>query len=429
MNVTPKRVLVVGSGAREHALVWKLLQSPSVREVVAAPGNAGIAAIARCVGTRADDVEGLVALARAEAFDLVVIGPEAPLVLGLVDALVAHGIAAFGPSAAAARLEGSKAFAKEIMRASGVPTADFAVFDDLDAAQAYVRAAARPLVVKADGLCAGKGVVVAKDTDEALTALDEMMGARIHGEAGARVLIEECLEGPEVSYHVVCDGTRYVPLAAAQDHKRLRDGDQGPNTGGMGAYSPPPVVSDAIEQAILRRVVEPVLATMAARGTPFRGALFVGAMIVDGEPQVLEFNTRFGDPETEVLMARWGGDVLPLFWAAAQGSLESVTTLWDAPHAVAVVLAARGYPSAPEKGATITGLEALEGDPHVVAFHAGTRRGAHGALETSGGRVLTVTAIGATLDEAAARAYTACDRIDFEGKQLRRDIGWQARTT
>ncbi|MBN8610640.1 MAG: phosphoribosylamine--glycine ligase [Deltaproteobacteria bacterium] len=424
--MTGKKVLVVGSGAREHALAWKLAQSPSVHEVIVAPGNAGIAGIARCVATAADDVRGIVALARGEQVSLVVVGPEAPLVVGLVDALNEAGIAAFGPSREAARLEGSKAFAKEIMREANVPTAGFAVFDDADAAEAYVREANRPLVVKADGLCAGKGVVVAKDTDEALEAVRVMMRERIHGEAGARVVIEECLLGPEVSYHVVCDGTRYVPLAAAQDHKRLRDGDQGPNTGGMGAYSPPPVVTATIERAILSRVVEPVLATMTARGTPFRGALFVGIMIVDGAPAVLEFNVRFGDPETEVLMARWKGDVLPLFEASARGDLTGVMPSWEAPHALAVVLAAEGYPTAPTKGARIHGLDAIEDAPGVVAFHAGTReRG--GAIEVAGGRVLAITAVGSSLDEAASRAYAACDRVHFEGMQLRRDIGWQAR--
>ena len=422
-----KKILIVGSGAREHALAWKLLESPRVREVIVAPGNTGIAGIARCVSIAADDVAGLVELARREGVDLVVVGPEAPLVVGLTDALRAVGIAAFGPSREAARLEGSKAFAKEIMREAGVPTAGFAVFDDADAAEAYVREAGRPLVVKADGLCAGKGVVVAKDTDEALEAVRAMMRERIHGDAGARVVIEECLVGPEVSYHVISDGARYVPLAAAQDHKRLLEGDRGPNTGGMGAYSPPPVVTAEVEQAILTRVVEPVLATMRARGTPFSGALFVGVMVVEGAPQVLEFNVRFGDPETEVLMARWKGDVLGLFESSAHGDLTGVVPAWGAPHALAVVLAAHGYPASPRKGDRIEGLESVADEPGVVAFHAGTRASKDGAVETAGGRVLTVTATGSTLDEAAARAYRACDRIRFEGKLLRRDIGWQAR--
>jgi phosphoribosylamine--glycine ligase len=427
------KVLVVGSGAREHAIAWKLAQSPAVREVLVAPGNAGIAGIARCVGVTAEDLGGLVDLARREAVDLVVIGPEAPLVAGLADALRAAGIPAFGPSREAARLEGSKAFAKEIMREAGVPTAGFAVFDDPDAAEAYVREAERPLVVKADGLCAGKGVVVAKDTEEALEAVRSMMRARVHGDAGARVVIEERLVGPEVSYHVVCDGARFVPLAAAQDHKRLLEGDHGPNTGGMGAYSPPPIVTAEVEQSVLTRVVEPVLARMSARGAPFTGVLFVGIMVVDGVPQVLEFNVRFGDPEAEVLVARLEGDLLPLLEGAARGDLSGVVPVWGAPCALAVVLAAHGYPSAPRKGDRIEGLGELASIDGVVAFHAGTRFApvsegrAEPSLETAGGRVLTVTATGDSLEEAASRAYGACDRIRFEGKQLRRDIGWQAR--
>lgn len=425
-----KKVLVVGSGAREHALVWKLAASPSVREVLAAPGNAGIAGLVRCAPVAADDVAGLVALARREAVDLVVVGPEAPLVLGLVDALEAEGIAAFGPSRDAARLEGSKAFAKEIMTAANVPTAAYEVFDDAERAAAFVRAAGRPFVVKADGLCAGKGVVVASSVDETIEAATAMLRDRIHGEAGARVVLEERMRGPEVSYHVVSDGTRYVALAAAQDHKRLLDGDEGPNTGGMGAYSPPPVITEAIERAVCAQVVEPVLATMRARGTPFRGALFVGLMVVDGEARVLEFNVRFGDPETEVLMARWGGDVLPLFEGSARGDLGGVALRWEAPHALAVVLAAAGYPASPRKGDTITGLDLAELDDAtraaVTVFHAGTRASGE-RIETAGGRVLTVTAVGETLELAAERAYAACDAIHFEGKQLRRDIGWQAR--
>jgi phosphoribosylamine--glycine ligase len=419
------KVLVVGSGAREHALVRKLKTSPAVGEFLAAPGNAGIAEDARVVGVAADDVPGIVALAKAERVDLVVVGPEAPLVLGLVDALAAEGIVAFGPSRAAARLEGEKAFAKDVMREAGVPTAGARTFTDASEAEAYVRGAGRPLVVKANGLCAGKGVVVAKDADEAVEAVRAMLVARVFGEAGDTILIEDTLRGPEVSFHAICDGERFVSLAAAQDHKRLRDGDQGPNTGGMGAYSPPPMVDAAMVKTIEERVIAPVLAVMKKRGTPFRGALFAGLMIEDGAPQVLEFNARFGDPETEVLLARFEGDLLPYLLGAAKGALPSATPTFG-PAAMAVVLAAEGYPASPRKGDAITGIDAARALPGVDVLHAGTRA-VDGTVVTNGGRVLAVTGRGASIDEAAERAYAGCDRIAFAGKQLRRDIGWQAR--
>lgn len=420
------RVLVVGQGAREHALAWKLSKDSGVSQVICAPGNAGTEAFAENVAVPASDVAGIVALAKAREVGLVVVGPEAPLVAGLVDACEAAGIAAFGPSAAGARLEGSKIFSKELMARAGVPTAGFRVFDDADEATAYVRAAGRPLVVKADGLAAGKGVIVARDADEAVGAIDAMLREGAFGAAGKRVLVEEQLVGPEVSYHVVSDGERYVALAPAQDHKRVFDGDEGPNTGGMGAYSPPPMVTPEIERAICTRVVEPTLAAMREAGTPFRGALFVGLMIVDGAPEVLEFNTRFGDPECECLMTRWQGDVLPLLLGAARGDLSGVALAWEAPASLAVVLASGGYPGRYDKGEAITGLDRAAEVEGVTVFHAGTRREGD-ATVTDGGRVLTVTAIGQSLDEAAARAYRAADLIDFEGKHCRRDIGWQAR--
>ena len=419
-----KTVLVVGGGAREHALVWKLRASPEVARLLCAPGNAGIAEIAETFNVGIEDIEGLVALAQNEGVELVVVGPEAPLVLGLVDALEAVGIQAFGPSKAAAVLEGSKAFAKEIMHAAHVPTAASCVFVMAEEALAYVRQAGRPLVVKADGLCAGKGVVVAKDADEACEAIDDFMVKRIHGEAGARVVIEETLVGPEVSYHVLCDGTRIVPLASAQDHKRLLDGDLGPNTGGMGAYSPPPMITPAMEREIDARVVLPVLEEMQRRGTPFRGVLFVGLMIVDGAPSVLEFNVRFGDPETTVLMARLVSDLFPLLDGSARGAFrESSEPNW-ATSALTVVLAAAGYPAAPRKGDAISGLHADTAHTHI--FHAGTRREGERVI-SNGGRVLAITATGDSIDEAAARAYARASMIQFKGMQLRHDIGWQAR--
>lgn len=419
-----ERVLVVGSGAREHALAWRLERDGA--EVHVAPGNAGIALLATLHAVDATDLKGLVSLATELAVSLVVVGPEAPLVAGLVDALEAAGIAAFGPRADAARLEGSKVFSKERMARYGIPTAAFRVFTDADAAESYVRECARPLVVKADGLAAGKGVVVASNAEEACQAIDRIMRRREFGDAGDQVLVEECLVGEEVSYHVLCDGSTYVPLAAAQDHKRALDGDRGPNTGGMGAYSPPPVVTAEVEARIRAEVVEPTLAGMVSDGTPFRGVLFVGLMIADGVPQVLEYNVRFGDPECEVLMARWGGkgdeSLLAVLGRAASGSLAGFEPRWEAPAAMSVVLAAEGYPGSYEKGRAIDGPLS---DARV--FHAGTRRKGD-AWATDGGRVLAVTTTGADLDEAASAAYALADAIHFDGMQMRRDIGWRART-
>ncbi|MFZ1864934.1 MAG: phosphoribosylamine--glycine ligase [Polyangiales bacterium] len=420
------RVLIVGGGAREHALGWRLSRDPEV-EVIGAPGNAGMAALGRTVPIDPTDADRVVQLAREESADLVVVGPEAPLVAGVVDALRSSGIDAFGPGREAARLEGSKVFSKEFMARHGIPTAGFAVFDDADAATGYIKEANRPVVVKADGLAAGKGVIVARDTQEAIAGVDHIMRERAFGEAGARVVIEECLVGEEVSYHVVSDGKQFVPLAPAQDHKRAFDGDQGPNTGGMGAYSPPPVVTADVEQKILERVIEPTLRGMAAEGRPFRGALFVGLMIVEGEPLVLEYNTRFGDPECQTLMTRWKGSVLPLIRGSARGDLGAVTPQWEAPASLCVVLASGGYPGSYHKGKVIAGLDAASGVPHVTVFHAGTTLEGD-AVVTAGGRVLSVTATGQDVDQAAERAYEAARKIDFEGKQFRQDIGWRART-
>ena len=420
------RVLIVGAGAREHALAWRLSQDDGV-DVIGAPGNAGIAAIGRTASIDPTDADQVVALAKKESADLVVVGPEAPLVAGVVNALREHGIDAFGPDREAAQLEGSKIFSKEFMARHEIPTAGFAVFDDPDAATRYIEEAQRPLVVKADGLAAGKGVIVAANAAEAIAGVDRIMREREFGNAGDRVLIEECLVGEEVSYHVVSDGERFIPLAPAQDHKRAFDGDQGPNTGGMGAYSPPPVVTAEVEQKIIDRVIEPTLRGMAAEGRPFRGALFVGLMIVDGEPMVLEYNTRFGDPECQTLMTRWKGSVMPLIRGSARGDFGDLSLEWEAPASLCVVLASGGYPGRYEKGKPITGLEAAGALPQVTVFHAGTALDGD-TVVTSGGRVLSITAIGATIDEAAERAYAAVDEIDFEGKQLRRDIGWRART-
>ncbi|MBK8169787.1 MAG: phosphoribosylamine--glycine ligase [Sandaracinaceae bacterium] len=419
-------VMVVGSGAREHALCFRIAESPRAARVYCAPGNAGTSLHATNLKVDVNDAAAIVALAKEHAIDFVVVGPEAPLVAGVVDRLRDANILAFGPSEAAAELEGSKVASKEFMARHGVPTAGFAVFADADKACAYIKSAGRPLVVKADGLAAGKGVVVAKDAAEALDAVDSMMRMRAFGDAALRIVIEETLRGEEVSYHVVSDGERFVALAAAQDHKRLRDGDQGPNTGGMGAYSPPPVFTPEVEAKVIARVIEPTLRGMREEGRPFRGALFCGLMIENGEPTVLEYNVRFGDPECEVLMARFDGDVMPLLEGSARGDLSNVSIAWRSGAAMCVVLAAGGYPSSVEKDVPIHGLADVASTPDVRVFHAGTRVQRDDVV-TAGGRVLGVCASGATLDAAAKAVYGAVARISFAGMQYRRDIGWRAR--
>jgi phosphoribosylamine--glycine ligase len=419
----PRRILIVGSGAREHALATALHD----HELVIAPGNGGTARLGRNVNVSVTDVSGLVALAERERVDLVVIGPEAPLTLGLVDALAAKSIPAFGPSRAASRLEGSKAFMKEFLKRHSIPTAAFAVFEDAEKAKAHVRAAGRPLVVKADGLAAGKGVVVAASCDEALLAIDRMMVAREFGDAGTTVVIEEILPGEEASFHVVCDGTRAIPLVAAQDHKRVSDGDRGPNTGGMGAYAPAPVVTEAVHEIVMRTVVEPTLRGMAMEGTPFRGVLFVGLMIEAGVPRVLEFNVRFGDPETAVLVPMLDGDWLALLDGAARGDLSKVTAGTKSGAALAIVMAAEGYPAKPSVGDRIEGLDAELADGAFV-FHAGTA--AEGdATVTAGGRVLAVGAYGASFAAARDVAYLAVSHIHWRGEHHRKDIGHRAMAT
>jgi phosphoribosylamine--glycine ligase len=420
------RVLVVGSGGREHALVWKIAQSPLVSQVLAAPGSDAIGAHATChPQVKAADVDAVVTLARQEAADLVVVGPEDPLAAGLADRLQEAGIAVFGPSQQAARLEASKAFARQFMARHGIPSAEFEVFDDQQAARAHVRALGGPCVVKADGLAAGKGVAVCDTPAEAEAALEETMGARRFGEAGASVVIEERLEGEEASYYALTDGEQVVTLAAAQDHKRALDGDRGENTGGMGAYSPTPVLSEAIEKRVLEEIVHPTIRGMAAEGHPYTGVLYVGLMIdASGAPKVVEFNVRFGDPETQPLVVRMDGDLVPLLEGAARGGLQRATPPGFRDAAVCVVLASGGYPRSYEKGKPIEGLEALAGDPDVVVFHAGTRRreGGVDSFETAGGRVLGITARGTSVREARDRAYAAADRVRFEAMHLRRDI-------
>ena len=415
------RVLVVGGGGREHALVWRLRQSPQVEAVVCAPGNAGIAELAECAPVAPDDLDGLVRLARDRAIDLTVVGPERPLTLGLVDRFADAGLRAFGPTAAAARLEGSKVFMKEVARDLGVPTARFATFDDADAATAHVREVGAPVVVKADGLAAGKGVTVAQTVDEALAAVDQMMRARVFGDAGARVVVEECLSGEELSFMALSDGTTVLPLATSQDHKRVFDGDHGPNTGGMGAYSPAAVATPALEAQVMRDVVEPVV-----RRLRYTGVLYAGLMVQDGRATLLEFNVRFGDPECQALLARFRSDLADVMRRTCDGRLAGTRIDWDPRAAVTVVLAAAGYPGPVRKGDPIDGLDALRGWRDGVVFHAGTARDAAGRTVTDGGRVLGVTALGDGIRAAIDAAYAAVGRIRWDGMQYRTDIGHRA---
>ncbi len=417
-------ILVLGGGGREHALAWAIKQNPKCDRLIVAPGNAGIAALAECADIDVLDGAAVVVFCEENAIDFVVIGPEAPLAAGVADALAGAGIAAFGPTAAAARLEASKAFTKEVCDACGAPTAAWARFTAAGPAKDYVRAQGAPIVVKADGLAAGKGVVVAMTEAEALAAIDEMFGGAF-GEAGAEVVIEEFMRGEEASFFVLCDGATVLPIGTAQDHKRVGEGDTGPNTGGMGAYSPAPVLTDAIAAQALDQIIRPCVAEMARRGTPYRGVLYAGLMIEDGRARLVEYNARFGDPETQVLMMRLGAQALDLMLACAEGRLAEAQVNWAEDHAITVVMAAAGYPGAYAKGSVIGGLEALPEDSFQMVFHAGTAE-REGQIVANGGRVLNVTARGATLAEARARAYAMVDGIDWPNGFCRRDIGWRA---
>jgi phosphoribosylamine--glycine ligase len=420
------RVLAIGSGGREHALCWAIAASPLLDKLWCAPGNPGIASVAECVPIGVLDFPALVEFAVANKIDLVVPGPEAPLVAGIADAFAAAGIACCGPSAAAAQLEGSKTFAKEIADAAGISTAKWERFEDAESAREFVRRRGTPIVVKADGLAAGKGVVVAATEEEALTAIDSIMERRVFGEAGAAIVIEEFLVGEEVSLFALCDGQAAVLLGSAQDHKRVGDGDTGPNTGGMGAYAPVPVFPPTAERVAFDRIVRPVLAAMAARGTPFRGVLFAGLMLTDDGPKLIEFNVRFGDPECEILLSRLRSDLLPALLAACDGELRDFDLRFHDTASVVVVMAARGYPEAPEHGGAIAGLDRAAALPGVQVFHAGTEADADGTIRAAGGRVLAVCGTGATVTEARDRAYAAVDAIDWPTGFCRRDIGWRA---
>ncbi|MGX9351553.1 phosphoribosylamine--glycine ligase [Shimia sp. W99] len=417
-------ILILGSGGREHALAWAVLQNPKCDKLIVAPGNAGIAQIADCAGIDIMDGGAVVNFAEENAIDFVIVGPEAPLAAGVADRLREAGILVFGPSAAAAKLEASKSFTKEICDAANAPTAAYGHFTDADAARAYIREQGAPIVVKADGLAAGKGVIVAMDEQTALDAIDDMFGGAFGG-AGAEVVIEEFMEGEEASFFILCDGKTALPIGTAQDHKRVGEGDTGLNTGGMGAYSPAPVLTDEVAQKALDQIIQPTIDEMARRGTPYQGVLYAGFMIKDGQPRLVEYNVRFGDPECQVLMMRLGAQAMDLMHAAAEERLAGVEVNWADDHAITVVMAANGYPGSYEKGSVIKGLDALPEDSMNMVFHAGTTA-RDGAITASGGRVLNVTARGDSLQEARDRAYAMVDAIDWPGGFFRRDIGWRA---
>ena len=418
------KVLVIGSGGREHALVWKLAQSPKVEKIYGAPGNPGIAQIGECVNISPTDIKGLADFAEKEGVDLTVVGPEAPLVAGIVDEFESRGLKIFGPSKEAAKLEGSKAFSKEMMKKYGVPTADFEVFDDPEKAKEYIKEKGAPIVVKADGLAAGKGVVVARNVEEALEAIDKIMIEKVFGDAGNRVVVEDCLFGEEASYLVVTDGENFIPLATAQDHKAVFDGDKGPNTGGMGAYSPAPVLSEEMEKEVQERVIKPILRGMKEEGHPFKGILYAGLMITEEGPKVLEFNVRFGDPEAQVILRRLKTDLVDVCQSVIEGNLID-SLEWIPETAICVVLASKGYPGKYEKGKVIIGIEEAEKIDNVVVFHAGTAI-KDGKLVTNGGRVLNVTALGKDIVEARENVYKAIEKIHFDGMHYRKDIGLKA---
>ena len=421
------KILVVGSGGREHALAWKCAQSPRVEEVIVAPGNAGTAREDRVrnADVSSDDIDALAKLARDEGVELTIIGPEAPLVAGIVDRFAELGLPCFGPTAAAAQLEGSKAFTKDFLARHDIPTADYRNFDELEPALAYIRQQGAPIVIKADGLAAGKGVIVAHTLEEAERAATDMLQGGAFGDAGARIVVEEFLDGEEASFIVVTDGTNVLPMATSQDHKARDEGDTGPNTGGMGAYSPAPVVTPEIEKRIMDEVIRPTLDGMQADGHPYRGFLYAGLMIMaDGTPKVIEYNCRFGDPETQPIMARLKSDLVDICLSAVEGSLADREAVWDTRAALGVVMAAGGYPASYEKGKVISGLDNADSNTQKV-FHAGTAM-AGDKVTTAGGRVLCVVGLGDTVAAAAQDAYAAVDKIDWENVYFRRDIGHRA---
>ncbi|MBR9865420.1 MAG: phosphoribosylamine--glycine ligase [Rhodobacteraceae bacterium] len=417
-------ILILGSGGREHSIAWAVKQNPKCDHLICAPGNAGMASVATCMDLDILDGPSVVSFCKTHDIDFCIIGPEAPLAAGVADALRAADILTFGPSAAAAQLESSKAFTKSICDASGAPTAAYGHFTDADSAKAYIREQGAPIVVKADGLAAGKGVVVAMTLEDALAAVDDMFDGSF-GEAGAEVVVEEFMEGEEASFFVLSDGTSILPIGTAQDHKRAYDNDEGPNTGGMGAYSPAPVLTEALQKKAIEEIIQPTIDEMAIRGTPYEGVLYAGFMIKDDQPRLVEYNARFGDPECQVIMMRLGAQALDVLIACAEQRLEQVSLNWADDHALTVVLAAKGYPRAYEKNTQINGLNTIEPSSKAQVFHAGTKQDGDNTLAT-GGRVLNVTARGDTLQEARDRAYAMIDQIDWPEGFHRNDIGWRA---
>lgn len=418
------KILLVGSGGREHSLAWAISGSPLVDALYCAPGNGGMAEISTLVDIKDTDIDGLVTFARDEAIDFVVVGPEVPLTAGLVDALDAAGIASFGPNKAAAELEGSKGFMKDLCADYDIPTAGYQRCYDATSAKAFLKTLHAPFVIKTDGLAAGKGVIIAETLEDAETAIDEMF-AGAFGEAGDQVVIEEFLEGEEASFFALTDGINILPLVGAQDHKRVGDGDTGLNTGGMGAYSPAPIMDEAMTQKVMDTIIRPTVAAMKDRGAPFKGVLYAGLMISGGAPKLIEYNVRFGDPECQVLMVRLQSDLLPALMACHDGTLDTVELSWSDESAMTVVMATEGYPGAYQKGSEIRGLDAAGSDQNVTIFHAGTKKSGT-KLTASGGRVLNVTALGATIGEARARAYEAIGKVDWPEGFNRSDIGWRA---
>ncbi len=420
------KVLLLGSGGREHVLAWKISQSPLLTKLYVAPGNAGIRSLAECVPLSLTDIDSLVAFAKKESIDLTVVGPEAPLVAGIWDRFNAEGLKLFGPSRDAAELEGSKAFSKDMMHKYGIPTAHYEVFSNVNEAKHYAVEAEMPVVIKADGLASGKGVVICQSSQEAVETLTRMMSEGAFGDAGKKVIIEEVLEGEELSVLAFTDGESVIPLASSQDHKRVYDHDRGPNTGGMGAYSPCPQVSPEKFLEILDISIKPMIRGMAAEGKPYRGLLYAGIMLTEKGPHVLEYNCRFGDPETEAVLPRLKSDLLPVMLQIAEGKLKTKSLEWHDKAALAVVIASGGYPGAFEKGRPVSGLESCKGLTDVEVFHAGTDLNAQGQVVTAGGRVFVVVGLGDNLRDAHDKAYQAVSRIQFEGLHYRRDIGKRA---